>query len=290
MKTPPGASDIPCMTYLKLDSERLLALVDGLNRLAAKAGDPEAVAEVGAQIAGNLTNASGAWVRSGHAGRPAQVGWGDQEGAGVVLSVPLDHAGEQVGQLALVKRGDEPFSEGDHEATRLLAVSLAAHLVHAAAYQQATVESRVDLLTGLGNNMAFMERLEWELSRSSRYVEKLSLAVFEVDDLPAILERFGAPEADSILVEIAEVLSRGRAADSCYRTESDTFMVTMPNTDIQGAEIAAIRMAWEIAQIHGGGGTVTASTGVAEAEVPDARELVTGAMTGLRMTKQPAAR
>lgn len=275
------------MTYLGLDEDRLLALVDGLNRIFGASLDIQDVTEEGAKVAMALAGATGASVVVTD-DAPARVfAHGDASTVGSELNVRLEHEGRALGSMVLMKRSDEGFGEPDVEVLKLLATGLAAQIEHSLEHELAVNESRVDPLTGLGNRLAFDERLTWELSRSSRYMEELGLALFEIEDFGGLEDRFGPEAADRIVEEVAEVLSRGRSADSCFRLESDTFAIVMPNTPEEGAEIAAIRIAWQVALLRGGD-IVTVNTGVVEADVPDPRVLLAAAEASLRSARLPS--
>lgn len=281
------ASDTRCMSYLGLDEDRLLAVVDGLNRIFAAPLNLQDVTEEGAMVAMALVGATGASVVVTDEAPARVFSHGDTSTVGSELSIRMEREGRALGSMVLVKRSDDGFSEPDGEVFKLLATGLAAQVEHALEHELAVNESRVDPLTGLGNRLAFDERLTWELSRSSRYGEKLSLALFEIDDFGGLEVRFGPEATDRIVEEVAEVLSRGRSADSCFRLESDTFAVVMPNTAGEGAEIAAIRIAWRVASLRGGD-IVTVNTGVAEADVPDPRVLLAMSEASLRSARLPA--
>lgn len=276
------------MTYLGLDEGRLLAVVDGLNQIAGSLPDAEDVAETGASVAMSLAAATGATVTFRGPDRRRSFEAGDPASGGSEITIQIENRGEQVGSISVVKRTDDGFGEPEVEALRLLAQGLGAQIDHAVRYEAAVNESRVDPLTGLGNRLAFDERLEWELSRTTRYAEHLSLCLFEIDDQPSLEARLGSDEMDRLVVELAEVLSRGRSADSCFRISSDSFAVVMPNTSESGAEIAAIRMAWQVALLRGGG-VVTVTPGVAESEVPDVRVLLAAAVRALRAARVPTS-
>jgi two-component system cell cycle response regulator len=69
--------------------------------------------------------------------------------------------------------------------------------------------SRTDRLTGLGNPLAFAERLEAEISRAARYGEPLSLLVLDVDRLKTINDRDGHRAGDLALQAVARGLYGG---------------------------------------------------------------------------------
>jgi diguanylate cyclase (GGDEF)-like protein len=272
------------MTYLRLDSDRLLSIVDGLNAVAAASLDPDDVAEVAAKVAKVVTCADGASIEINTPDVQKMVVHGVMDGASSRHSVVLKHDVE-IGVLTVAKSQTDGFTEPDFEALRLVAEGIGAHVSHALAYASVAFESRVDQLTGLGNRLAFDERLGWELSRATRYDEPISLVVFDVDDFGRMNDRYGPETCDEILAEIGHVLGQARAADSTFRIGGDEFAVIMPNTSREGAEIAAIRLGWAIANLRDDDSAVTVSAGVSQADIPDPRMFFADAEAALREVK-----
>lgn len=269
-----------------MDGPRLLAVIDGLNRIAGALPHVEDVADEGTSVAMTLTGATGASVSISEPGPARTFTRGDVSEVGSELTMKLEREGSTFGSFNLTKRSDDGFEESEVEAIRLIAAGLTAQLDHALVHEAALAESRVDPLTGVGNRLAFDERLGWELSRASRYSEKMSLGLFEIDDHERLRSRLDPDDMDRLVVEVAEVLMQGRSSDSCFRVSPDRFAIVMPNTSEEGAEIAAIRMAWQVAGLRGGG-VVTVTTGVAQNAVPDARLLLVAAEEALRAARIP---
>ncbi len=274
------------MTYLQLDAERLLGIVDGLNRVVGTSLDPEEVAEAAARVAQVVTGADGASVEIDTSDMQKLVTSGVMEGARSRLSVPLFH-GTELGELTVAKTETDGFQESDMEALRLVASGIAAQVSHSLEYSNVSYESRVDALTGLGNRLAFEERLGWELSRASRYEEPISLVVFDIDEFGRLNDRFGPEVCDQILADVAGVFGQARAADSVFRIGGDEFAIIMPNTAREGAEIAAIRLGWAVANLRENDSAITVSSGVAQADIPDPRVFFADAEAAQREVKNP---
>jgi diguanylate cyclase (GGDEF)-like protein len=96
--------------------------------------------------------------------------------------------------------------------------------------------SRTDSLTGLGNPLAFAERLEEETARVARYGEPLSLLVLDVDRLKAINDRGGHHAGDLALKAVARALHSGaRQTDLAARVGGDEFALIAPSTPPRAA-------------------------------------------------------
>jgi diguanylate cyclase (GGDEF)-like protein len=100
-----------------------------------------------------------------------------------------------------------------------------------------------DVLTGLLNRPAFLERLAQEHDRSQRYAQPLSVVRLEVDGLKRINHRGGHAVGDIVLRAIGETIRRGlRATDTGCRFGGDEFAVMAPETDEQAALVLAERI------------------------------------------------
>jgi diguanylate cyclase (GGDEF)-like protein len=131
--------------------------------------------------------------------------------------------------------------------------------------------ARADALTGLGNRRAFSEALEHELARSDRAHSSVSVVVFDVDGLKAVNDEFGHVEGDRCLVAVGEAIVRSiRAGDRAFRWGGDEFAVLLPDTDYNGAEVAAATVYAEVmrACADARGRPLSVSAGIAEADGP----------------------
>jgi diguanylate cyclase (GGDEF)-like protein len=143
----------------------------------------------------------------------------------------------------------------------------------AAQEAKARDSARVDVLTGLGNRLAFEEALEAEIARSRRAGSELSVVMLDLDGLKAINDASGHPEGDRCLRELAGLVRKGlRASDRPFRWGGDEFMVLMPDTGPETARAAVQRVTTQAAADGAG---PSFSFGVAAlAEGTDAQELM----------------
>ena len=100
----------------------------------------------------------------------------------------------------------------------------------------------VDALTGLPDRRSYYERLEIEVERARRFRTQLTLCLL----------RFGRPAGDAAVRKVASILRGGRRADEVFRIGGREFAVLLPQTDVDGARIAAGRIAQRVeAEIDG---------------------------------------
>jgi diguanylate cyclase (GGDEF)-like protein len=142
----------------------------------------------------------------------------------------------------------------------------------AAQEARARDSARVDVLTGLGNRLAFDEALEAEVGRSRRAGATLSVVMLDLDGLKATNDVSGHAEGDRRLRELARLLRDGlRAGDRAFRWGGDEFAVLMPDTRPDTARAAVQRVA---RQATPDGSPAGFSFGVAGLDEGDPQELM----------------
>ena len=105
------------------------------------------------------------------------------------------------------------------------------------------VGADTDALTGLSNRRCFVETLEKEIKRCQRYGRKLSLAMIDADNFKKINDRYGHDCGDRVLQALAKLfIDEFRHCDWIGRLGGEEFAVIFPETNIQGAKIACVRL------------------------------------------------
>lgn len=103
--------------------------------------------------------------------------------------------------------------------------------------------SITDELTGLYNVRYFFGRLRNEIKRTDRYSKPLSLIFMDINDFKHYNDSYGHIEGDQVLREIAQTIrSSIRECDSAYRYGGDEFVIILPESREQDAEIVAVRV------------------------------------------------
>jgi two-component system, cell cycle response regulator len=127
-----------------------------------------------------------------------------------------------------------------------------------------------DPLTEVSNRRAFQSCLLSETRRAARYGRPLSLVVLDLDAFKVVNDSFGHATGDRVLIEaakaIAEVL---REPDLLFRVGGDEFAVVLPETDLEGAAEAGLRICQlPLTAGRPDGKKTTVSCGVAQFQPP----------------------
>lgn len=125
--------------------------------------------------------------------------------------------------------------------------------------------SITDWLTGLKNHGFFWDRLAEEIQRARRYDRPLAVIMADIDDFKAVNDAFGHGAGDEVLRAAGgAILHAVRESDIPCRVGGEEFAVLIPETDAEGALMAAerIRMAVHDVVVDPVG-SVTISLGVA---------------------------
>ena len=128
-----------------------------------------------------------------------------------------------------------------------------------------------DALTGIANRRMFDRILDVEWGKARALGEPLSLVIVDIDFFKQYNDRYGHPQGDACLKEVARVLDRAaaRTRDLCARLGGEEFALVLPATDEAAALAVAQRFAQRLARAamphaaSGVAGVVTCSMGVA---------------------------
>ncbi len=100
-----------------------------------------------------------------------------------------------------------------------------------------------DPLTNLYNQVAFWDRLVFEIERAKRQEYKFSLLLIDFDNFKAINDSYGHDVGDILLKEFASILkSAVRAGDIAARNGGDQFIAILPVCDEGQAYLVARRI------------------------------------------------
>jgi diguanylate cyclase (GGDEF)-like protein len=110
--------------------------------------------------------------------------------------------------------------------------------------------SLLDPLTGIGNRRHFDDRAAAETARARRQTAPLGVAMFDIDHLKRVNDRFGHAAGDAVLRRVAEV-TRGmlRPSDFIARLDGDEFILLLPGAELHGLRRLAERVRERIAAV-----------------------------------------
>ncbi len=149
---------------------------------------------------------------------------------------------------------DEPPSPEINDATLRMLLDFAAQaaiaIENARLYSEATrllEETQrlalTDPLTGIFNRRGLSEMLDRELSNAERQGTTLAFVVLDLDDLKRINDSSGHAAGDWALKNFADLLRvTARKGDVTARYAGDEFVVLMPHTDREQAEVGVERI------------------------------------------------
>ena len=146
------------------------------------------------------------------------------------LLVPLhDSAGEVIGVLWADEPSDRVLPSDDTlQALRVFANQAAAAVVASAHLNEVRFLADHDPLTRLLNRRAFVERLDGEVARATRYGHSFGLVLCDLDGFKELNDRFGHPAGDEALQVFARTLQSGlRKGDEAFRIGGDEFALLL---------------------------------------------------------------
>ncbi len=269
-------------------SERLLAIIELQNAIAAAGMNGDEVMRFVAERAAPMLEAHGATVelvegddmvtraatnkqqlgrrfslKTSLAGRSVHARKTLRADDGSAVVVPLMHGEYGVGSLGVAGGS---FTDEDQRTLELLAPIISIALHRTRSYPRPPKDTTHDALTGLLNRRAFEERAEVELARRTRYGQSFSLALLDLDGFNVANDRFGEAAGDELLRNVATILNtHTRVMDAAFRLGGDEFAILMPGTALDGAKTFTERCRQYIHDAKLCDGTVTASFGVVEA-------------------------
>jgi diguanylate cyclase (GGDEF)-like protein/PAS domain S-box-containing protein len=128
-----------------------------------------------------------------------------------------------------------------------------------------------DHLTGLANRRAFLEAAESELERWTRTKSPLSLMMIDADHFKVVNDTYGHHAGDAVLRHLAAgIAAASRTMDFVARFGGEEFVVLLPATDLEGAEVVGRRLlnsvAAQVVEVDGKRIRYTVSAGIAMME------------------------
>lgn len=163
-------------------------------------------------------------------------------GARSAICVPL-YAERILGVLCAESYAESAFTPQDFQVMKTLGDLLGAALHNVIIFQNMQHQSITDSLTGVKTRRFFLEALHQEWKRSSRSGRPFSLVMVDLDNFKQVNDSCGHMEGDLLLARVGrQIEERSRHSNVVARYGGDEFVVLMPETSIDQAEVLADRL------------------------------------------------
>ena len=160
-----------------------------------------------------------------------------------VLCIPITYSEQLLGVLNVESRGENAFSPQDVLILNTLADLLATALHNAFVFQKLQQQSITDGLTGIKTRRFFWEALSAEWKRASRSGRPFSVVLIDLDKFKGVNDTMGHFEGDLVLARVGRLLEqKSRQSNVVARYGGDEFIVLMPETDAEQAQVLAERL------------------------------------------------
>ena len=208
------------------------------NALAAT-HDPRALLPVILEVTVEATAATGGRLLE----RDRELAHVGEESAEPPDRIPLSVTGDDTDTIVMLFPPEGGFSDETAQLARWLVSQAAIALENAELHDVVQRQAMTDELTGLANRRRFMEALGVEIERAERFGRTLALVLADIDDFKRINDRFGHHVGDEALRRFAGLLTAElREIDVAGRLGGEEFAVLLPETDLEGALVAAGRI------------------------------------------------
>jgi len=167
------------------------------------------------------------------------------------LLVPLRDSADEVIGLILADEPEDRLlpSEEKLQALRIFANQAAAAIVSAAHQHELRFLADHDPLTRLLNRRAFVERLDGEVARATRYKRTVGLVLCDLDGFKELNDRFGHSGGDEALQLFARVLDDAlRKPDDAFRIGGDEFALLLAEATDDDARAVVNRVTSMLAE------------------------------------------
>lgn len=148
-------------------------------------------------------------------------------------------------------------------AFEMIAPPLVSAIKNCYIYEHAFRTTMYDFITGIYSKSYFEKRYAEELKRAKRYNIFFSLLYIDVDEFRRIRKMYNEKVSDDLLQKFGDLLKETmRSTDLVARMSWQEFIVLLPNTDIDGANVAANRLKATINNTAFDSFKLTASIGI----------------------------
>jgi len=169
---------------------------------------------------------------------------------GSFLSIPGKSRGKVQGVFNFFRPQIDGFSVPEMRLLTTVANQAAAAIEKARLFEKVQRLSVVDDLTQLWTRRHFLEVLEKEWKRAECFNHELALLIIDIDHFKHYNDQNGHLAGDGVLKELALIFKEHvREIDCVGRFGSEEFLVVLPRTSKDGAEVAAEKIRKEV-EVH----------------------------------------
>ena len=181
-------------------------------------------------------------------------------------SYELNLVGKLLGEISFSSQ--QPLSESEQKILKILLCTLVHPLRNALLYERALKMALKDPLTGVNNRASMRAHINQYISLAQRQNTPLSVLMIDIDLFKSVNDHYGHIVGDIVLTHVAKhIINCTWTSDGVFRYDGEEFLVMLPSTASEGAELLADRirsdiesMTIESLPIHS---NVTVSVGVA---------------------------
>jgi diguanylate cyclase (GGDEF)-like protein len=160
-----------------------------------------------------------------------------------VLCLPISYGETLLGVLNVESRDENAFAPQDVLILNTLADLLATALHNSFVFQKLQQQSITDGLTGIKTRRFFWEALSSEWKRASRSGRPFSVVLIDLDKFKGVNDSLGHLEGDLVLARVGRLLEQKcRQSNVVARYGGDEFIILMPETGIEQAQVSADRL------------------------------------------------
>jgi diguanylate cyclase (GGDEF)-like protein len=160
-----------------------------------------------------------------------------------VLCIPITYGETLLGVLNVESQRENAFSPQDVLILNTLADLLATALHNSFVFQKLQQQSITDGLTGIKTRRFFWEALTSEWKRASRSGRPFSVVLMDLDKFKDVNDTLGHLEGDLVLARVGRLLEQKcRQSNVVARYGGDEFIILMPETGVEQAQILAERL------------------------------------------------
>jgi len=164
------------------------------------------------------------------------------------LAIPIKLQERVLGVMDISEESADKLANIDTKLLELFARQFAFALENLATYEKLENLATTDGLTGLFNYRYLIQQLSTEVKRASRFSEKFSFIMADIDHFKRINDRFGHTKGDQILEAVADIIVKNsrEGIDTVARYGGEEFAVILPRTTKEEAKEISERIRTEL--------------------------------------------